>query len=432
VTHPADVLVIGGGIAGLQAARSLSAAGLRVTLLEARNRLGGRIHTARCSGYPVELGAEFVHGRPAALFQLASETGLRIAPVEGQFISKYHGQWHDSQQIWTEVNQLLAGMPAGEPDQPFQQYVERASASEQAKRHVLAFVEGFHAADPEKVSMHWLIETMQAEEDIDGERSFRLVDGYQSLVDALAGLINASRCQMRLETVVTELRWEPEQVTAQTSAGEFGAARAVVTVPLSALKLGGIRFVPKLREKESAMKLLAMGPAIRATFCLRGQFWESRGELSGVSFLFSDEADFPTWWTSHPLPYQTLTGWAGGRRARAMSRHAEAWIVDRALLSLARILEITPAELRQSIEAGLMHNWQTDPFSCGAYSYALVGGATSAEALAAPVEETLFFAGEATNFEGHNGTVHGAMSSGSRAAREVAKAAGGDLDHHQS
>jgi monoamine oxidase len=431
VTHAADVLVIGGGIAGLQAARSLCAAGLRVMLLEARNRLGGRIQTTRCSWYPVELGAEFVHGRPAELFQLASKTGLRIAPVEGQFISKYHGQWHHSEQIWTEVSQLLAGMPAGEPDQPFQRYVERASASEQAKRHVLAFVEGFHAADPEKVSMHWLIQTMQAEEGIDGERSFRLVDGYGSLVDALAGLINASSCQMHLETVVRELRWEPEQVTAQTSAGEFRAARAVVTVPLSVLKLGGIRFVPKLREKESAMKLLEMGPAIRASLCFRAKFWESRGELSGISFLFTDDPDFPTWWTSHPLPYPTLTGWAGGRRARALSSHAEAWIVGRALLSLARILEITPAELRQSMEAGLVHDWQTDPFSYGAYSYALSGGATSAEILAAPVAETLFFAGEATNFEGHNGTVHGAMASGSRAAREVAKAAGGDPDHLQ-
>jgi monoamine oxidase len=423
VTRAADVLVIGGGIAGLQAARDLSAAGLQVTLLEARDRLGGRIYTRRCADYPVELGAEFVHGRPPEIFKLASEAGLRIAPVEGELVTKDQGQWRPSGELWAEVNQLLESMPAGDPDQSFQGYIERAQASAQAKQHALGFVEGFHAADPRKVSVHWLIRATKAEEQIDGEHSFRLVDGYENLVRVLAERIDRSRCEFHMQAEATEVLWKPGQVSVTAGATAFRAARAIITVPLSVLKSRGIRFLPRLGEKETAMKLLEIGPVIRVSLCFREKFWETREGLRDVSFMFTDDPDFPTWWASNPLSYPILTGWAAGKRATAFTLQNEAGIVERAQQSLGHILEISPQELRQMMEAAFVHDWQTDPFSRGAYSYAMAGGADAARTLAAWVAQTLFFAGEATNFEGHNGTVHGAMASGRRAAQEVMEAA---------
>jgi monoamine oxidase len=422
VTRAGDVLVIGGGMAGLQAARDLSAAGLHVALLEARDRLGGRICTRRCAGHPVELGAEFVHGRPAEIFQLASEAGLRLAPVEGELMSKSQGQWRHSGELWAEVNQLFESMPAEGPDQSFQEYVERAQASAVAKQHALSFVEGFHAADPKKVSVHWLIRAAKAEEEIDGH-SFRLVDGYENLLRALAGQLDRSRCDVHLQTAVTVVLWKPGQVSITAGAREFRAARAIITVPLSVLKSGAVRFLPRLEEKAAAMKLLEMGPVIRVSLCFRQKFWATHEELRDASFLFTDDPEFPTWWTSHPLPHPILTGWAAGKRATALTLQAETGIVERALQSLGRILETNPEKLRQSMDGAFVHDWQTDPFSRGAYSYAVVGGADAAEGLASSVAQTLFFAGEATNFEGHNGTVHGAMASGRRAAQEVVKAA---------
>lgn len=427
MTHSVDVIVIGGGIAGLVAARELSAAGLRVTLLEARDRLGGRIYTRRCGSYPVELGAEFVHGRPAEIFRLASEAGLLIEPVEGELISKNQGRWRPSGELWTEVNQLFENMPADEPDQPFQRYIERAEASVEAKQHALTFVEGFHAADPEKVSVHWLIRVTKADEEIDGDQSFRLVDGYESLVRALTDRIDRRRCDIHLQAEVAEVLWKPGEVTVTAGARKFRAGRAMVAVPLSLLKLGGIRFRPKLEEKEAALKLLEMAPVIRVSLCFRYKFWEARAELRDAGFLFTDDPDFPTWWTSNPLPYPILTGWAAGRRAAAFTSNNEAQMVEQAVQSLGRILGTSPEDLREMMETAFVHDWQADPFSRGAYSYAVSGGADAARALAAPVAQTLFFAGEATNFEGHNGTVHGAMASGLRAAQEVANAAGGDL-----
>jgi monoamine oxidase len=94
-------------------------------------------------------------------------------------------------------------------------------------------------------------------------------------------------------------------------------------------------------------------------------------------------------------------------------------MIQCAVESLSRILELGRIDLRLKVHAGLVHDWQADPFSCGAYSYVAVGGDGATQALAAPIEGTLFFAGEATNTEGHNGTVHGAIQSGKRAAQQL-------------
>jgi monoamine oxidase len=141
--------------------------------------------------------------------------------------------------------------------------------------------------------------------------------------------------------------------------------------------------------------------------------------MRNLSFLFTDDPHFPTWWTSNPLPYPILTGWAAGRHAQKLLGKNNEELVCLALDSLAQILELDQSELRSHLERGLVHDWQADPHSRGAYSYIVTGGMGAPQALAEPLDGTLFFAGEATNREGHNGTVHGALGSGKRAAREI-------------
>jgi monoamine oxidase len=107
-----------------------------------------------------------------------------------------------------------------------------------------------------------------------------------------------------------------------------------------------------------------------------------------------------------------------------LRRRNQADLIRAALESLSRILELGQAELRSHLELGLVHDWQADPYSSGAYSYVMTGGMGAPQALADAVKDTLFFGGEAANKEGHNGTVHGALGSGKRAAREVLAAMG--------
>lgn len=415
----ADVIVIGGGIAGLETTRRLTQAGLEVILLEARDRLGGRIWTKHTANHPVELGAEFIHGRPPEIISAASEARLKLSPVEGRIVAKSLGRWETSGNLMDEVNRLFDNMPADQPDQTFAEYISRNKYSEEAKEHAFNFVQGFHAADPGKVSVHWLIETTKAEEQIDGEKSLRLVEGYDGLVRAVSDTIDRGRAEINLSTPVTAIRWKRGMVKVAAGSAECCAPRAVITVPLSILKQRTIQFDPELRAKEEAFRLLEFGPVVRVSFSFREKFWDRRPDLRGFSFMFSDEPDFPTWWSVNPLPFPVLTGWVGGSRAATLASHTENELVRTALNSLAQVLETGVEELQSRLEAAYAHNWEADPYSRGAYSYAAAGGAHAFRDLAAPLEETLFFAGEATDDRGHNGTVHGALYSGRRAAEEI-------------
>lgn len=122
-----------------------------------------------------------------------------------------------------------------------------------------------------------------------------------------------------------------------------------------------------------------------------------------------------------PNKQPLITGWAPFRSAERLSHLDEAGVVREALQTLARLLRIRFQNLENEIAAAYFHNWQTDPFCRGAYSYAKVGADGAQASLAAPVDNTLFFAGEATDTSGNNGTVHGAIASGYRAAQEILK-----------
>jgi monoamine oxidase len=143
-----------------------------------------------------------------------------------------------------------------------------------------------------------------------------------------------------------------------------------------------------------------------------------------LSFLHSPGADFPVWWTQFPVRAPILVGWVGGPLAAALCALPDAEIERIALHDLAAHLGTTYERLAGLVTGSWMHNWEHDPFSRGAYSYAIVGGSGSARKLSRPIEQTVFFSGEATNTEGRSGTVEGALAAGLRAAQGVLQALG--------
>ncbi len=440
--HNADVVVIGAGIAGLAAAQVLCDAGLRVTVLEARDRIGGRIFTHRpgVTETPVELGAEFIHGSPRDVWNIVDRASLRTHEITGGRWSLEQGSLAPANAAWGEIGSILQRIDRAGPDQSFADFLKRnwPDLPEQAKTWATAYVEGFHAAPADRISVHSLMRWQRAEKEIEGHRGFRLLEGFDTLVHALLAAIKPDRLTLRLSTVATKISWGKGsvEVAAQSPEGErphlVRAPAAVLTLPLGVLQAppgsaGAVRFLPELAQKARALEKLKMGAAIRLVLCFRHCFWADETvmrtprekSLADMSFLFSPEDWFPTWWASLSDGTATLTGWAAGPKGEKLSGRGKAFIVERALKVLSGLFGPRVETLRDLLQDSYVHDWQADPYSRGCYSYALVDGENAARTLATPVDDTLFFAGEATDFTGHNGTVHGALASGRRAASEL-------------
>ncbi len=429
--------MIGAGVAGLSAGIELGRAGLRVCLLEARDRIGGRIFTRHdpVSNAPIELGAEFIHGRPPELFGLLRPAGIEAEEMTGEDWCFRDGELCECD-FFSRVDALLQKLDRNAPDKSFSSFLQHCysdCADEQTKQWAVGYISGFHAADPNCISVHSLVKGMRAEEEIDGQRAFRIPRGYESLIEILRGQLADTPTTMRLETVVEAVNWRAGAVRIRARSSErpieFDAPRALLTVPLGVLQTQGggtwaLRFTPGLpTNKQNALNHLAMGKVMRLTLRFRERFWAGlhspNGEsLSQLRFLFSQERCFPTWWTG-PDHLPIITGWSPASTVDQFAGRSEGYVLGSAVHALSSLLKVSERELERLLESASWHDWQADPFSRGAYSYVKVGGETAQADLAAPLENTLFFAGEATDVSGHTGTVHGAMASGRRAASEI-------------
>jgi monoamine oxidase len=424
----ADVLVLGAGAAGLSAAAHLASCGCSVLVLEARDRIGGRIFTRPEThpNIPLELGAEFIHGDAPLTRELLGRAGAFAIDTAGTRWTLTEGRASPRENLFGAVQRLMSEVSAlGEADLTVEDFLARFATDpslDRARAYARMMVEGFDAADPRRAS----IRAIAAEWDsMDGGQS-RPGTGYGALMGELAR--SAGGLSIRLETIVQSIDWGGEQVkvAAASTAGpvELVAPRALVTVPLGVLQLppealGAIRFDPPLEEKSTAFRGIAMGPVLKVLLSFRHALWEDLrgGRLRDAGFLHSAECAFPTLWTQLPARVPLLTAWTGGPRAERLGACDSAEIIEAALDSVQKILGTGP-QLREQLTAAHVHNWQTDPYARGAYSYITVGGQGAPEALARPLRHKLFFAGEAAN-AGTIGTVEAALQSGRRAAGEI-------------
>jgi monoamine oxidase len=408
-----DAIVVGAGIAGLAAARRLAEAGLSVMLLEARERVGGRILTVRApeAELPIELGAEFVHGRPPELLELIREAGLSLFERDGEFRCYDGGRLVDCEPEWFGV---LDNLPS-DPDMTFAEYLAQARPPEKVAAQARNYVEGFNAADANRIGTAALRRQQQAEEEIEGDRAFRVLEGYDRLPEFVLERFLAAGGRLHLRAAVTGIDWKPGEVRVTTGNGELPelrARRVVIALPLGVLQTGSVAIRPDI-EAFAAIGKMAMGSATRTTLLFRERFWEQVAPK--LSFLLTQERPLPVWWTSLPNASPALTGWVGGPRALAApSGNA---LRDEALALLSRIFGA--GDLRSLLVSAHTHDWQSDPFSRGAYSYAPKGALQASGELARPIDDTLYFAGEHTDTTGNWGTVHAALGSGLRAARQI-------------
>ena len=418
-----DIVVIGAGMAGLTAARALAEAGQKVLVVEAQDRIGGRILTRHVGDETIELGAEFIHGRPPELWALIEEAELATYERSGAQVSFEEGALKDSGDAMDEVFDPLEKLESFDgPDLSFAEYLDREKVPQEDRSGMIGYVEGFNAADHRVISAASLGAQQKAEDATGTDHNYHLRGGYDQLPDYLARRIAEYGSKVMTGARVSEIRWRPGRAEVTTSAGRFVAGSAVVTLPLEVLQSNAVTISPRPDAVLKAASHLRMGQARRFTLLFRERFWENlapQPQMSELSFLFAFPEMPPVWWTPHPKVSCTITGWVGGPQSAALAGLDEDELGHMACATLARMFSLDENVVHSYRRGCHSHDWQQDPFALGAYSYVAKGGLDASRQMSEPVADTLFFAGEHTDVTGHWGTVHAAMRSGLRAAEQV-------------
>jgi monoamine oxidase len=406
-----DVIVIGAGAAGLAAGAALARAGRSVLVLEARSRVGGRAWTCRMPGLdvPVELGAEFVHGAAKTTLGLLRKAGM--GTVASGRRSRYLAAGRmRSVDAFAEAQAAMQDRALLQArDLSVAEYLDRRPLPARTKTFARMMVEGFDAADPERASARDIAEEWNGGDALLGAQP-RLRKGYGAALEWLARVLLTRGARLRMDAAVREVRWRPGEVKVATDSAVFLGRKAVISLPLGVLQAGLVRFVPRL-QKEDALRSLASGPVVKAALRFPTAFWEKRHR--GIAFFHLPGAPFPTVWTLLPARAPVLIAWAGGPKAQRLSGGGHATLLAAVRDSLKSLF----GRIDEPDQA-YVHDWASDPYARGAYSYVLVNGQGARKGLAQPLADTLFFAGEATSLH-EAGTVSGALQSGERAAREA-------------
>lgn len=424
------ILIIGAGASGLIAGISLARSGRQVTILEARDRCGGRIHSVSLPHFTrtTELGAEFVHGLLPHTLRLLTEAGIDPFPASGKpYKRTIRGLELQGDMIegWEELVRKASLLERDTSLDNFLDQYFSGAGYEELRRSVRRFTEGYDAADSAKASVFSLRKEWEGEM----EDQFRVPGGYGRMVSYLEQQFREAGGQLHLQSPVTHLSWQSGQVAATVKNGNrYEAARLVCTVPIGVLQAppgieGAIRFEPELPpDIAEAIGNIGYGPVIKFLFQFKERFWERPdiGERLGLiptdmGFVFTYET-VPTWWTQHPDTDPLLTGWLSGPDALPWYDSTDEALLEEAMKSLSRIFLLSAEELEGLVQAKTVYNWLSDPYARGSYSYAYPDSERARKRLNRPLDNTIYFAGEGYYRGNAAGTVEAALISGLKVA----------------
>lgn len=431
MTTAPDVAIIGAGMAGLAAARRLADQGLEVLLVEARERVGGRVETVHPeAALSAELGAEFVHGDPDVTLDLLRAAGTGRERVHDIHHTVRNGLLVEEPRVWARFGKLMSKAPPPSRDMSARDFLARQRLSDHDRRLFENLIEGYYGAPLGEISIASIVEDSSGAIGTDDTAMTRVRGGYGALAHFLLEHIRAKGGRIVYGHVVRTIDWSMHRVRIDCQVGDvitsIVAKRAIITLPLGVLAQTGedaIQFHPNLGGHARAMRGLGMGQVVKPVICLIEPVWRDYIDTP-LHFLHAvPGAAFPTFWVRAFDGAFQLTAWAGGPEVNVFADMTREAIIVQALGDFGATLRIPLARLESAVDHYHFHDYANDPFSRGAYSFTRVGGSTAASTLATPLGDVLYFAGEATDAE-YEGSVAGALRSGYRAADQILERVG--------
>ncbi|MBB4396061.1 NAD(P)/FAD-dependent oxidoreductase [Bradyrhizobium sp. ERR14] len=413
------IVIVGAGAAGLMAARELARAGRRVTVLEARERCGGRILPLPVSefGYPAAGGAEFVHGEAPVTRGLLREAGLSLHEIAGEQWSFYGTALLREERDDPHEAELQAVLKDLKDDLSVAEFLRRHFAGDDyapMRQSIERMVEGYDAADPERASTLAL-----REEWMDGGHApqARIDGGYGALIDFLAADCRKFGVTIHLGAVMSAIEEDGDTAAVRCGGSDVHACdRVILTVPLPLLR--EMALPASARAKLAAADDIGFGNVIKILLRFARPWWRERDQdLAAMTFLLSDRT-IPVWWTQYPSGQAVLTGWLGGPRTAELESLDPQGLIAAGLDSLAAIFKLPREDVARELVAATATNWAHDPFARGAYSWA-TPRTRAAQAVLARADGLVLFSGEALYRGRDMGTVEAALASGQETAEMI-------------
>jgi monoamine oxidase len=415
-----NIAIAGAGISGLIAGIELQRAGYQVSIFESSPRTGGRIESIEMAGVMVETGPEFIHGHLKETLGLLKKYKIRYETVHGKMYMVRDGKISENYEMADGWDQLLEKMKSIDEDQPLNEFLEKYFSGDnfnELKKTAIRFAEGFDLADTGRASTKALIAEWEYEE----SGQFRIPSGYGTLVKSVENEFTNLGGKIFLNHKIERVDWDSVALNLYIrDQKKMNPDKLVISLPLSLLNQNkpqseSIVFHPSIDEKQKAFSQIGFGTVIKIVMIWNSPFWNQIAP--DAQFIISDNF-IPTWWTQFPQGVPVLTGWMGGPRAEQFSDKPDSFFLEKAFETLSSLFSVSVEKIKQELRDVRIFNWMNNPWSCGAYSYSLVGSGAAKAICRKSIQNRIYFTGEAYYDGPFPGTVEAAVVSGLETARQ--------------
>ncbi|MCB0505385.1 MAG: NAD(P)/FAD-dependent oxidoreductase [Cyclobacteriaceae bacterium] len=419
--YDGKVIIIGAGISGLHAAQIIKAQNVDVEILEATNLFGGRIKVnPDFFDFPLEQGADYIYGNNNAWYSAIEGTGISMVeiPVNPAYVmdgvpklESELGSDIDFQNAQSFINNLINRTG---PDLTLENAVVSAQIAQRAHHVVEGVVATPKGATYDSISVKGITENLNLWNDGDG----RYFSQNQTLVQIVGNIYSNILSLVKFNTPITNIDYnDPTKIVLTDGNGDsHECTRVIVTAPLAVLKAGDINFSPTLPVgTTAAWNRVGMAGGIKVALSFFVNFWDKQ-----VSSIYTQgyAREYYAAGMGRSNSNKVLTATIMGAQADALAGKTDEEIINLLLVDLDAIYD-GQASHQFNAEDSYVFDWSKQPYTKGAVSYPIVSGTGAAKTMATPIEDRIFWAGEATAFNGNNGTVQGGIESAERAVAEL-------------